>query len=100
LIEGALRGGGAILTPMNGEQTIKVGDKDVPVSVATFYAMDQMLGLMRELVIRTQAVHHHLAAREHPKSRTQQTCMVCMAQQEMMKAAAEAAEEGQEGDSE
>jgi len=59
----------------------------VPASIGTYHAVSQLAQMIAGLGVRLDAIHHHLASREHPSKR--QNCMLCVAQAEQAKAIAE-----------
>lgn len=81
-------------------QTIPMRNQDgseshVPVETAQFYALDQLVSELKQVVLRLDAIHHHLLMREHPSSKGRQTCAVCLAQADLARALREQAEAGE-----
>ena len=64
----------SVRTPDGGEQ-------QMPASIALLHTVNELLSVMRQMLIGVSAMHLHLASRAHPKSREAQACPICAAQQ-------------------
>jgi hypothetical protein len=59
------------------------GFGQVPAEVGVFLAVNNLAQVVQQLIMHIDAVHHHLAAKEHPKSASRRFCGLCQAQSEM-----------------
>jgi len=79
--------------PILGQQGNKVQLKnpdgtisEIAADVATFMAVDQLLAMQTQIIVRLDSLHAHMARNAHPKSaefRRCPTCMTIQAQQQV-----------------
>jgi len=52
----------------------------VPVSLATYLMMGNLVQSLREIAMRLDALHAHAAGGSHPNSKAAKACVICTAQ--------------------
>ena len=81
LIEAGLQAPGA--QPSNGEPMVEVGVDGKKMMVAAsqgiYMAVSNMNAMTQQVLLLLNGIHHHLAARAHPKSQEHAGCPVCVA---------------------
>ena len=53
--------------------------REVPAEVGTYFAVVNLANMFQQMMVRLDGIHHHLAARAHPRSEEHATCNVCIA---------------------
>ena len=79
----------ALQQPQGGEPGVEVVEPDgsravVPVSVGTLRVLQTVAAQLEQLVLRMDAIHHHLANPEKKARDNREACVVCTAQKQMI----------------
>lgn len=53
--------------------------QQVPADVGTYMAVSNVSAVLQQLIVRLDAIHAHLAGRDHAKSAGRQKCLMCQA---------------------
>lgn len=81
-VERLIRGGMSVEPSRGNMVQIVLDDKlqQVPADVGTYFAVSALNQSIQQLAVRMDAIHSHLAGRDHAKSAGRQRCILCTAE--------------------